>query len=93
MPIAALPKPSTSAAVIKAYRPSAEEAERRVRNEAFVPVPCIAKLLGVSAELGYAAVKDGTIPSVRIGSKIRVPTKSYRELLPPAPTAPQHEAA
>ena len=78
-----LPKPKTSAAVIKPYRPSAEEAERRVRSEPFVPVPCIAKLLGVSPELGYAAVKDGTIPSVRIGSKIRVPTKGYRELLPP----------
>ena len=80
-------------AVIKPPNPSKEQAFRLIRTEMFVPVPVIAVALGVSRNLAYEGVKDGSIPSVRIASKIRVPTAPYREkLVKPADSTPAEAA-
>ena len=35
-------------------------------------LPILAKLLGISRMTAYAAVRDGTIPSVRIGRRVLI---------------------
>lgn len=39
---------------------------------AFVDVPAVARVLGVSAWATYGAIKRGEIPSVRIGRRVLV---------------------
>ena len=39
------------------------------------------KLLGISRGLAYRAVSDGTIPAIRIGGRIIVPTAALLRLL------------
>jgi excisionase family DNA binding protein len=39
------------------------------------------RLLGVSRMTAYAAVRDGTIPSLRIGRRVLVPRKAFMEML------------
>ena len=79
------PKPTTSASAIRPYRPGSAEAERLLRTEAFVAVPVLARVLKMSPNLVYRGIKDGSVPSVKVGSKVRIPTKGYREMLPPEP--------
>ena len=43
-------------------------------------------LLGISRGLAYASVTDGTIPSVRIGRRILVPTALLSALLGESPS-------
>jgi excisionase family DNA binding protein len=40
-----------------------------------------AKLLGVSRNVAYAAVRDGSIPSLRIGRRFLVPKAALHKLL------------
>jgi len=39
------------------------------------------KVLGLSRGAAYKAVKDGSIPSIRIGHRILVPTAALRRML------------
>ena len=41
----------------------------------------VARLLGLSRSNTYARTRDGSIPSVRIGSRILVPKKALERLL------------
>lgn len=38
-----------------------------------VPVPLFCKALGIGVSTGYGMVANGDVPTVRIGSRIRVP--------------------
>jgi excisionase family DNA binding protein len=46
-----------------------------------VTVEDCAALLGLSRNGAYNAVRDGKIPSIRIGRSIRVPSTALRKLL------------
>jgi excisionase family DNA binding protein len=39
------------------------------------------KIIGVSRNPAYEAVKRGDIPSIRIGGRIRIPTAPLKEML------------
>jgi len=49
--------------------------------EVAVSVPVAASILGVSRQLGYKLVADGTIPSVRVGQRIVVTTQALRDFI------------
>jgi excisionase family DNA binding protein len=40
-----------------------------------------ARLLGISRTLAYQSVRDGTIPSVRIGRRYLIPRQALNKLL------------
>ncbi len=40
-----------------------------------------ATCLGVSRHFAYQAVRDGSIPSIRIGRRILIPTHAFEQLL------------
>jgi excisionase family DNA binding protein len=40
-----------------------------------------AEIAGISRQRGYAAVKDGSMPVVRIANRLRVPTRRWLEIL------------
>ena len=44
-------------------------------------VPEVAGLLGISTSKTYELVRDGTIPSVRLGTMLRVPRRALEELM------------
>ena len=46
-----------------------------------VTVPEAAQLLGVSRMTAYSAVREGSIPSVRIGRRLLVPRAALERLL------------
>jgi excisionase family DNA binding protein len=46
-----------------------------------VTVPEAAQLLGVSRMTAYAAVREGSIPSLRIGRRVLVPRVALERLL------------
>jgi excisionase family DNA binding protein len=54
-----------------------------------VSVPEAARLLGVSRMTAYSAVREGTIPSLRIGRRVLVPRAALDQLL--GQGDPQHE--
>jgi len=39
------------------------------------------EVMGISRNSAYKAVRDGTIPSIRIGNRILVPTAALRRML------------
>jgi len=39
------------------------------------------ELMGISRNSAYKGVKDGSIPSIRIGNRILVPTAALRRML------------
>jgi excisionase family DNA binding protein len=51
-------------------------------------VPEAARLLGVSRMSAYSAVRDGTIPSLRIGRRVLVPRAGLERLLEDAARHP-----
>lgn len=61
--------------------PSMQDALREIETEPFVTPHVIAVVLRTSLGLAYEGVKNGTIPSTRVGSKIRIPTAPYRKML------------
>ncbi len=54
---------------------------RKTLSGLTVPVPVAGRLLGVSRNVAYAGVKNGQIPSLKIGGSIRVPTAALRKML------------
>ena len=54
---------------------------KALMEELTVSVDETAVLLGLSRGHTYDAVKDGQIPSIRIGRTIRVPTAALRAML------------
>ena len=54
---------------------------RALVEELTVTVEDAAALLGMSRGGAYNAVREGEIPSIRIGRCIRVPTASLRKML------------
>lgn len=40
-----------------------------------------ATCLGVSRHFAYQAVREGSIPSIRIGRRILIPTQAFEQLL------------
>ncbi len=47
-----------------------------------IPVPEMCKILGISRALGYKEVKEGRIPSIRLGQKrVVVPTSAIVKML------------
>lgn len=56
-------------------------------------VPEAAHRLGIGRNTAYQAVKDGEIPSIRIGGRIVVPTAALDRMLADAGQGPSDEAA
>jgi excisionase family DNA binding protein len=52
-----------------------------------------AKLLGISRGLAYQGVREGSIPSIRIGRRILIPTARLQALLGADLDAPAAESA
>ncbi|MEV0760398.1 helix-turn-helix domain-containing protein [Nocardia sp. NPDC050435] len=46
-----------------------------------VSVTDTAQLLGIGRSTIYAAVKSGEVPAVRIGNRVRIPSRWVREIL------------
>lgn len=46
-----------------------------------VDVVLAGRMLGVGRSAAYRAVRDGSLPSFKIGSQYRVPTTRLREML------------
>jgi excisionase family DNA binding protein len=51
------------------------------RDKPTLSVDEVAAILGFGRSSVYAAVRQGTIPALRIGSRIRIPTARLRELI------------
>lgn len=55
---------------------------RAITDDLSVSVDVAAKAFGLKSKTAaYAAIKAGTIPSIRIGGKIAVPTAPLRKML------------
>ncbi|MFE3959292.1 helix-turn-helix domain-containing protein [Nocardia sp. NPDC059091] len=59
----------------------AGEALRRLLVEPTVSIPDAARLLGIGRSTVYAAVKSGELPAIRVGHRVRIPSKWIREAL------------
>ena len=64
-----------------------------VLTQPTVDVPLAGRVLGIGKAAAYSAARDGSLPSFRVGSQIRVPTARLRAMLglpeqPPAASAP-----
>ena len=46
-----------------------------------IDVPEVAKLLGISRNAAYEAVRRGEIPSIRLGARIVIPRAALERLL------------
>ncbi|MCJ2023930.1 helix-turn-helix domain-containing protein [Methylobacterium sp. J-067] len=46
-----------------------------------VDVVLAGRVLGISRNTAYKAVRDGSLPSIRLAGQFRVPTASLREML------------
>ena len=46
-----------------------------------VSVDEAARRLGIGRKLAYVAVHDGSLPVIKLGSRMRVPTNALNELL------------
>lgn len=58
-------------------------------SSATVSVPEAGKILSLSRNSSYEAAKRGEIPTIRFGSKLRVPTAALRKMIDhPAVAAP-----
>ena len=54
-----------------------------------VSVPEAARMLGIGRTLGFRLVREGRIPALRLGKKLRVPLLAVKRMLADAATAPQ----
>lgn len=59
----------------------AEDAMRRVSTEPTVSVDEAARLLGIGRSTVYAAVKSGEVPSIRVRTRVRIPSNWMRREL------------
>jgi excisionase family DNA binding protein len=68
---------------------------KRARKAETMSVEQAAALLGIGRQLAYQAVRDGEIPSIRIGKLIRVPRIRLELLLngeaPASPPGPRKD--
>ncbi len=55
--------------------------KRTLIERVSVPVEVAGKAFGLSRAAAYAAVRNGQIPSLRIGTRYAVPTAALRRLL------------
>jgi excisionase family DNA binding protein len=62
-------------------------------NAATMTVTETAAVLGISRSSAYECVRIGSIPSIRLGRRIVVPTQAIDALLAAVPLEPGHEAA
>jgi len=62
-------------------RKKARVPAKALMEELTVRVDDAAALLGLSRHGAYAAIREGQIPSIRIGRAIRVPTAQLRAML------------
>jgi excisionase family DNA binding protein len=62
-------------------RKKARVPAKALMEELTLRVDDAAALLGLSRHGTYAAIREGHIPSIRIGRAIRVPTASLRSML------------
>lgn len=53
----------------------------RLMNSLTISVDDAAAIFGIGRNAAYEAVKQGSIPSLRIGGRIMVPTARVREML------------
>ncbi|MFE9328563.1 helix-turn-helix domain-containing protein [Nocardia sp. NPDC052278] len=60
---------------------SAEDILQHLLNEPTVSVPDAARLLGVGRSTVYAAVKSGEVPAIRVGNRVRIPSRWIRQML------------
>ena len=58
------------------------------QNKPVMTVEEVADVLGISRGLAYEGVRDGSIPSLRVGRRILVPRARLAELLGEATEAP-----
>jgi excisionase family DNA binding protein len=58
----------------------AEQLADRDRPPAFLDVADAARTLDVSEGLVYRAVREGKMPHIRVGGRIRIPTQAFLEL-------------
>ena len=59
--------------------PEREQARARIERDLFVSAPDVAAVIGLSMGLVYAGLRDGTIPSVRLGQRYRIPSAWVRQ--------------
>ncbi|MFE3059845.1 helix-turn-helix domain-containing protein [Nocardia sp. NPDC059239] len=59
----------------------AREALRRLLGEPTISIPDAARLLGIGRSTVYAAVKSGELPAIRVGHRVRIPSRWIREAL------------
>lgn len=59
-----------------------------IRGEATITVAQAAEILGVGKDAAYAAIHAGTLPSLRLGSRIRVPVPALLHALGADNTGP-----
>jgi hypothetical protein len=55
--------------------------KRALTERVSIPVEVAGKAFGLGRNSSYAAVKNGGLPSIRIGNKIAVPTAPLRKML------------
>ncbi len=67
-----------------------KEAMRGLMNDLAIRVDDAALLLDIDRKVAYGAVRDGKIPSIRIGRLIRVPTAGLANC---SASPPKNEAA
>ncbi len=52
-----------------------------LRDRLTTDIPTAAKVLGIGRNQAYAAAKEGTIPTLRIGSRLVVPVAALLKML------------
>ncbi|MEU6585524.1 helix-turn-helix domain-containing protein [Nocardia sp. NPDC046763] len=58
-----------------------EQALRLLLVEPTISIPDAARLLGIGRSTVYAAVKSGELPAIRVGHRVRIPSRWIREAL------------
>jgi hypothetical protein len=58
-----------------------DDIKRALAEKVSVPVEVAGKAFGLSRAAAYKAVREGQLPSVKIGSRYAVPTAALRRLL------------
>lgn len=57
------------------------ESTADLMNQATLTVPELATVFGIGKNAAYQLVREGRVRSLRIGSRIVIPTSAVRELL------------
>lgn len=65
----------------------------KLLNQPTIDVLDAGKILGIGKSCAYSAAKDGSIPTIKIGGRYRVPTAPLRAMLGMTAPAPEPKAA